>query len=126
MKRTPTLVPLQTSGAKKKRVETEPVPKVIIRLTPGIDEQFRSVMRYRGDLSTMVLEAINTTDLETAPLVDLDAEKERLRGTTVNLPPAVHKKMKLIAKKRNVSMNVLFNTAIAHWLAAKNLVKFVE
>ena len=49
----------------------------------------------RGDLSTMIIEAISTVDL------------------------------KAISKTRNTSMNVLVNTAVAHWLAGKNIIRLV-
>jgi hypothetical protein len=51
-------------------------------------------------------------------LVDL-ASDTRLGTTTVGLPPPLHAQLKALAKARNVSMNVLVNTALAHWLARK-------
>ncbi len=43
-----------------------PVHKLVVRLLPGISEHLRAEMRYRGDLSAMVIEAINPGDLDVA------------------------------------------------------------
>ena len=100
------------------------VRKLVIRLLPLIDEHLRSVMRYRGDLSAMIIEAINAVDLKSVGLVELVAES-RLRSTTVALPPAIHDHLKSLAKTRSASMNIMVNTAVAHWLAAKKVIRLV-
>jgi hypothetical protein len=71
-------------------------------------------MRYRGDLSAMIIEAINAVDLKSVRLVEL-ASDSRLRSTTVVLPE----------KARTASMNIMVNTAVAHWLAAKKVIRLV-
>lgn len=101
-----------------------PVRKLVIRLLPGIDEHLRSVMRYRGDLSNMIIEAINSVDLKSVCLVDL-ASDTRLTSTTVALPPTIHDYLKTLAKTRNASMNIMVNTAVAHWLASKKVIRLV-
>ncbi len=98
--------------------------KLVIRLPPLIDEHLRSVMRYRGDLTTMIVEAIGSVDLKSVLLVELAGEAS-LRTTTIGLPPSLHKDLKAVAKTRSVSMNVLVNTALAHWLAAKKVIRLV-
>jgi hypothetical protein len=104
--------------------QAPPVRKLVIRLLPGIDEHLRSVMRYRGDLSAMIIEAINAVDLKSVRLVELAAES-RLRSTTVALSPAIHDHLKSVAKARSASMNIIVNTAVAHWLAAKKVIRLV-
>jgi hypothetical protein len=106
----------------KKVRQSSPVRKLVIRLLPLIDEHLRSVMRYRGDLSAMIIEAINAVDLKSVRLVELAAES-RLRSTTVALPPVIHDHLKSLGKARSVSMNILVNTAVAHWLAAKKVIR---
>jgi hypothetical protein len=101
-----------------------PVRKLVIRLLPGLNEHLRREMRYRGDLSAMIIEAINAVDLKRVPLVDL-ASDTRLGTTTIALPPPLHAQIKTIAKARTASMNEIVNTAIAHWLASKGLIRLL-
>jgi hypothetical protein len=101
-----------------------PVHKLVIRLLPLIDEHLRSVMRYRGDLSAMIIEAIGAVDLKSVRLVELAAES-RLRSTTIALPPDIHDQLKALAKSRSASMNIMVNTAVAHWLAAQKVIRLV-
>jgi len=96
----------------------------VVRLLPGISEHLRAQMRYRGDLSSMVIEAINLVDLKTARLEDL-ASDTRLGTTTIALPPPLHAHLKSLSKSRTVSMNELVNTAIAHWLAGKKTIRLL-
>ncbi len=98
------------------------VRKLVIRLLPGIDEHLRGEMRYRGDLSAMIIEAIRTVDLKAVRLVDLSTETH-IPTTTVVLPKSIHANLKAISKNRNTSMNVLVNTAVAYWLAGKNIIR---
>ena len=100
------------------------VRKLVIRLLPGINEHLRSVTRYRGDLAAMIIEAINSVDLDTVRLVDLSTDT-RMSTTTLALPPQLHARIKALAKDRNASMNEIVNTAIAHWLAAKKLIRLL-
>ena len=104
--------------------QPSPVRKLVIRLLPLIDEHLRSVMRYRGDLSAMIIEAINAVDLKSVRLVELAAES-RLRSTTIALPPDIHDRLKSLAKARSASMNIMVNTAVAHWLAAKKVIRLM-
>ena len=79
-------------------------------------------MRYRGDLTAMVIEAVNSFDLKSIPLVELAAEAP-LRTTTIGLPRSLHRDLKAVAKIRSASMNIMVNTALAHWLAAKKVIR---
>ena len=100
------------------------VRKLVIRLLPGINEHLRGELRYRGDLSTMILEAISTVDLKAVRLVDLSTETH-IPTTTVALPKPIHADLKVISKTRNTSMNVLVNTAVAYWLAGKKIIRLL-
>ena len=65
----------------------------------------------------MAFEALDSTDLAKARLVS--ADERMVRDTTITLPRALHKKLREIARERRSSMNILVNTALAHWLASK-------
>jgi hypothetical protein len=100
------------------------VRKLVIRLLPLIDEHLLSVMRYRGDLSAMIMEAINSVDLKSVRLVVLISDT-RLTSTTIALPPSIHERLKTPANTRWTTMNIMVNTAVAHWLAAKRIICLV-
>ncbi len=118
------LLPEDETKRPRRTRQASAVRKLVIRLLPGINEHLRAEMRYRGDLSTMILEAINTVDLETVRLVDLSTETH-IPTTTVALPTQIHAGLKTLAKSRNTSMNVLVNTAVAHWLAGKKIIRLL-
>ena len=120
-----TIVRLRSEDGEKRpssasRIST--VRKLVIRLMPGISECLRAEMRYRGDLSKMIVEAINSVDLKNVILVDLFTES-RLEPTMISIPTKVHAALKALSKTRTASMNVLVNTAVAHWLAGKGIIK---
>lgn len=115
-----------SSAAKKAQKKTAPegkeqTIKLAIRLNEGINEAVRTLIRYRGDLSTMALEALESVDLTRVALVS--AEERMVRDTTISMPRLLHKKLKKIADDRDSSMNILVNTALAHWLAKKGALR---
>lgn len=114
----------QPSGVKKAKKQTAPaqVPiiKLAIRLNEGVNEALRTLIRYRGDLSVMAIEALESVDLGTVALVSV--EEKMVRDTTISLPRPLHKKLKTIADDRDSSMNVLVNTGLAYWLAKKGAI----
>ena len=48
-----------------------------------------------------------------------------VRDTTITLPRTLHKELREIARERQSSMNILVNTALAHWLASKGELRLV-
>lgn len=110
--------PTAVKKAKKKATPAqEPIIKLAIRLNEGVNEALRTLIRYRGDLSVMAIEALESVDLAAVPLVSV--EEKMVRDTTISLPQALHKKLKKIADDRGSSMNILVNTGLAYWLAKK-------
>jgi hypothetical protein len=104
--------------AKKKTPPVQdPIIKLAIRLNEGVNEALRSLIRYRGDLSVMAIEALESVDLGSVALVSV--EEKMVRDTTISLPRPLHKKLKTIAEDRDTSMNILVNTGLAYWLAKK-------
>jgi hypothetical protein len=102
------IVRLETSSAAKKAQKKavaeakEQTIKLAIRLNEGINEALRTLIRYRGDLSTMALEALDAVDLTRAALVS--TEERMVRDTTITMPRPLHKKLKRIADDRDSSM----------------------
>jgi hypothetical protein len=121
------LVRLESRSVSKKAQErTAPEAKaqtikLAIRLNEGINEALRSLIRYRGDLSTMALEALDTVDLTRVALIS--GEQPMVRDTTITMPRPLHRKLRKIADNRGSSMNILVNTALAHWLARRGALR---
>jgi hypothetical protein len=114
------------SAAKEIPEKPAPAPKdpnikLAIRLNEGVNEALRTLIRYRGDLSTMALEALRSVDLTRVALVS--AEERMVRDTTITMSRQLHKRLKNIADDRATSMNILVNTALAHWLASKGALR---
>src|SRR5262249_61278929 len=108
------IVRLQPSSAAKK-AQKKAVPdgkdqtiKLAIRLNEGVNEALRTLIRYRGDLSTMALEALQSVDLTRVALVS--SEGRMVRDTTITMPRQLHKRLNNIADDRNSSMNILVST----------------
>jgi hypothetical protein len=110
--------PIESKKTKKAAPPAQdPIIKLAIRLNEGVNEALRSLIRYRGDLSVMAIEALESVDLATVMLVSV--EEKMVRDTTISLPRPLHKKLKQISADRDSSMNILVNTGLAHWLAKK-------
>ena len=114
------------SATKETHKKPAPAPKdpnikLAIRLNEGVNEALRTLIRYRGDLSTMALEALRSTDLTRVALVS--SEERMVRDTTITMSRQLHKRLKKIADDRDTSMNILVNTALAHWLASKGALR---
>lgn len=95
--------------------------KLAIRMNETINDVLRTMIRYRGDLSRMANEALVAVDLSEVKMISI--EEKMVRDTTITIPRTLHKKLGKLAGERDSSMNVLVNTALAHWLAAKGEIK---
>ena len=104
--------------AKPNATPTDQPHKLAVRLTQGVNDALRSLIRYRGDLSKMALDALNLT---AAGLVSGD--EPMVADTTISMPQALHKRLKRIAADRHSSMNIIVNTGLAHWLAKQGLLR---
>ena len=113
----------QLSQGKDSGGSASTVKKSAVRLIEPVNDALRTLIRYRGDLSRMALEALNTVDLKVAALVNAE---DMVRDTTISVPPALHERLKTIADDRETSMNVLVNTALAHWLAKKGAIRLMS
>ena len=123
------VVRLQASSAakstpKKAAVEPSSTIKLAVRLNQGVNDALRVLIRYRGDLSKMALQALETVDVARVALVRSD--EPMVADTTISMPFTLHQKLKQIAEKRRTSMNVVVNTALAHWLAGKGAVRLAR
>jgi len=108
----------RSSSADESRAKTI---KLAVRLLEGLNTPLRNMTQYRGDLSEIVMEAIDQVNLADAPLVDI--RESKANETCVMLSESVLRTLKKAARQREASLNVLVNTAVAHWLADKKAIK---
>jgi hypothetical protein len=83
-----------------------------LRLMSQVDTRLRRHIARRGELAALIVLILNTIDLQTVPVLELSSDLQELAATTVNLPAALHAKLKRTAKARQRSMNGLINAAI--------------
>jgi hypothetical protein len=95
--------------------------RLAYRLMLTLDDALRTLMRRRGELSKYMLEALESADLLTIPLVDIRAEA-KAPEVNMRLPVELHDKVRAAAEKRGESLNTIVNSAIAQWLAGRRLV----
>src|SRR5205085_3216246 len=88
----------KTAPKKSAVAERQTTIKLAVRLNEGINDALRALLRYRGDLSKMALQALETVDLARVALVS--PEEPMVADTTVSMPRALHKKLKKIAEER--------------------------
>ena len=95
--------------------------RLAYRLLTTLDDALRTLMKRRGELTTFMIEALETADFLKMPLVDINME---IKAPEVNMfmPDELYKKIRAAAEKRGVSLNVIVNSAMAQWLAKKRLV----
>ena len=89
--------------------------KLFLRLAAGVNENLRCRLRYRGDFSRLIEEALCKTDLSSTPLV-AGLALGKSKGTTAAVDTGTSKALRAAAAQRRCSANSLANSAIAAWL----------
>lgn len=126
-KNNPKLFAVVPAGQKfvkaKPGLSTDPQDRIRLayRLLFTLDDALRTLMKRRGELSTYMIEALDTANFLQMPLVDITLEK---KAPEVNMfmPVAIDRKIRAAAEKRHVSLNVIVNSAMAQWLVKRGLV----
>lgn len=95
--------------------------RLAYRLLNTLDDALRTLMKRRGELSAYMIEALESADFTKMALVDINIEA---KAPEVNMfmPDELYKKIRTAAEKRDVSLNVIVNSAMAVWLSKKGLV----
>ncbi len=97
---------------------------LIVRLLPKVDEKLRALVRFHGDLSVVIEEAIAAAELETLQLVQLGGRPSRhgvakekvVAATSASVSVATVEIIEKAAAKRGKSKNVIVNSALLWWL----------
>jgi len=91
--------------------------KLAVRLLDSVNLPLRDLVRFQGELARYIVEAIESVDLSKVPLVVIRDPKSR--DTTVRVSEPLFERLSNVAKERRTSVNVLVNTAVAHWLRTR-------
>jgi hypothetical protein len=99
----------------KPESSTKPEDRIRLpyRLLFTLDDALRTLMKRRGELSRYVLEALESAAFEIMPLVGINLE---IKAPKVNIfmPTRLYeKKIRAAAEKRDVSLHVIVNSAMA-------------
>ena len=76
-------------------------------------------MRYRGDLSRQIDEALTSTDLETVELTAVPLGR-RAHALTAMVSLRANGRLRAAAKQRGCTVTMLANSALNRWLEGKN------
>lgn len=107
----------ETKTPRRSKSSSTELHRFLVRVLAPLNETLRQKAMYRGDLSEMVAQALDSVDLSSVPLVAMKWGQEEFRGLTIQIPIKLRDKMVTASKRRGVSMNTLINTALVHWLA---------
>jgi hypothetical protein len=107
----------ETKTPRRSKSSSTELHRFLVRVLAPVNETLRQKAMYRGDLSEMVAQALDSVDLSSVPLVAMKWGQEEFRGLTIQIPIKLRDKMVTASKRRGVSMNTLINTALVHWLA---------
>lgn len=105
----------------------EPPARVVrlgVRLLEAVDGPLREMNRVQGDFVGNIVAAVKSVDLRKVPLVVI--RNPKVRETTIRLDEELFNELVAIKLERETSINVLLNTALAHWLEEQKRRRVVE
>jgi hypothetical protein len=82
-----------------------------LRFSLEVDARLREPLGRRGKIAALIIVILNTIDLTTVPVLEVDSNRGEL-ATTVKLPKDLDANLRHVASLRQTSMNPLMNSAI--------------
>lgn len=101
-------------GKRKDRIRV----RLFLRLSSNVNERLRALMRYQGELSRYIDEALTSMDLGTIDLIQASPGRST-PGLTAVISGAANSKLRAAARQRGCSITVLANSAVHNWLGRK-------
>lgn len=93
--------------------------RLFLRLTTEVNDRLRTMMRYHGELSRYIDEALSAADLDGIEL-NSSARFGRGRGVTAVISHSANDRLRSVAKQRGCTVTVLANSALREWLGGKH------
>jgi len=95
-----------------------PKARLFLRLTAEVNNRLRILMRYHGELSEYIDEALLSFDLRSIDLIPI-AVGHRTRGLTAVISRAANTRLRSAARRRGCTVTELANSALHKWLSEK-------
>ncbi len=92
--------------------------RLFLRLTTEVNDRLRTMMRYHGEISRYIDEALSLADLEGIELLANDSG--RGRGVTAVISHSANDRLRCAAKQRGCTVTALANSALREWLRGKH------
>lgn len=93
--------------------------RLFLRLGSDVNERLRALMRYQGELSRYIDEALTSIDLATMDLMPISLGRST-PGLTAVISSSANSKLRAAARQRGCSITVLANSAVHYWLGGRN------
>jgi len=92
--------------------------RLFLRLTTEVNDRLRTMMRYHGELSRYIDEALSVADLDAIEL--LSGDSGRSRGIIAVISHSANDRLRRAAKQRGCTVMALANSALREWLGGKH------
>lgn len=89
--------------------------RLFLRLNADVNERLRALLRYQGELSRYIDEALTKSDLDSVGLVPSRPGKAT-PGLTAVVSTRANTVLRSVAQQRRCSITVLANSALDAWL----------
>jgi hypothetical protein len=89
--------------------------RLFLRLTADVNDRLRALMRYHGELSRYIDDALTSLDLSSIELIPVIVGR-RARGITAIVSGSANTRVRVAAKRRGCSVTALANSALDKWL----------
>jgi hypothetical protein len=92
--------------------------RLFLRLTTEVNDRLRTIMRYHGEPSRYIDEALASSDLGS---IELSSDGGgRSRGITAVISHSANARFRCAAKERACTVTSLANSALREWLGGKH------
>src|SRR5258708_23812684 len=92
-KKKPVFELTENKTPRRSKSSSSELHRFLVRVLAPINETLRQKAMYRGDLSEMVVHALESVDLNSGPLVAMKWCQEEFRGLTIQVPVKLLDKM---------------------------------
>ena len=92
--------------------------RLFLRLTTDVNDRLRALMRYHGELSRYIDDALTSMDLASIELMPVTVGR-RARGITAIVSGSANTRVRVAAKRRGCTVTALANSALDKWLGGR-------
>src|SRR5579883_1157130 len=92
--------------------------RLFLRLSAEVNNRLRTLMRYHGELSKYIDQALLSFDLRNIELIPV-AVGRRTRGMTAVISITANGRLRKAAKRRRCTVTELSNSALHKWLGER-------